>query len=162
MHNMKTLLGFSSVAASVLGIALVVGGVGGIYFTYQNIARENIVTPSDADFPEQPVRGPLTLKAQADIIRKHTLEMTGGKTYAEMPRQVPKLDENGAQILDAEGKPVMTANTARDIWALATTLTTALHLGILAYAFSGLLVLFGLVLLWAGVVLNALGKRALL
>ena len=69
-------------------------------------------------------------KPRADIIRVHTLRMTGGKTFSEMPRQIPKLDETGKQILDEEGKAVMTANTARDIWITATTLITALNLPI--------------------------------
>lgn len=149
--HMKKLLVLSSVVAIAVGISLMIGGVGGIYFTYQNIVREKIVTPTDATFSEQPVRGPLTLKAQVDIIRDHTLQVTGGKTYAEMPRQV--------EILDAQGKPVMVANTARDIWIIATTLTTALHLGIVAYAFSGLILLFGLALLWIGIVFCVLSKR---
>lgn len=156
---MKKLLRVSSLLAIIVGSVMVVGGVWGVCFTYQNIARENIVTPADARIPEAPVRGPLTLKAQADIIRHHVLQSTNGKTYAEMPRQVPALDENGKQILDTEGKPVMAANTARDIWITATTLITALHLGIVTYVFSGLIILFGFISLWTGIVFYYLSKR---
>lgn len=155
---MKKILKISSVAAVLAGAILAIGGVWGIYFTYQNTAREKIVTPADAAIPEQPVRGPFTLKAQADAIRKHTLELTGGKTYAEMPRQIPKADENGRPVLDKDGNQVMVTNTARDIWITATTLTTALNLGILAYAFSGLIVMLGCVFIWIGVVCRALSK----
>lgn len=156
---MQKLLKISSVLAIIIGILFVFGGVFGIAFTYKNIAQEKIVTPDDASIPERPVRGPLTLKAQSDIIRKHTLESTGGKTFAEMPRQIPKLDQNGQQVIGTDGKPVMTANTARDIWITATTLTTALNMGILAYAFSGLIVFFGGVLIWFGIVFRALSRR---
>ena len=95
----------------------------------------------------------------ADIIREHTLDSTGGKTFAEMPRQIPKIDENGAAVLDEEGKAVMTSNTARDIWITATTLITALDLGIISYAFSGLALLLGLILILIGIVFCALSRR---
>jgi hypothetical protein len=155
---MKKLLKISSVAAILVGVILIVGGIWGICFTYQNTAREKIVTPADAAIPEQLVRGPFTLKAQADAIRKHTLELTGGKTYAEMPRQIPKLDEHGQPVLGKDGSPVMVTNTARDIWITATTLTTALNLGILAYAFSALIVVLGCIFIWIGVVCGVLSK----
>lgn len=156
---MKKLLVVSSVLAIVAGIILVASGVWGIYFTYQNIAREKIVTPKDSAIPEKSVRGPLTLKAQADIMREHTLRMTAGKTFAEMPREVPKLNEDGSPTLNAEGGAVMVPNTARDIWITATTLITALNLGILSYAFSGLVMLFGFTSIWMGIIFWALSRE---
>lgn len=156
---MKNLLKLSSLLAIISGIILVCGGAWGIKFTYDNIARENIITPEDASIANTPVRGPLTLKAQADIIREHVLKTTGDKTYAEMPRQVPKLDEGGEPMMNENGEPMMTANTARDLWVTATTLTTALNLGIITYVFSGLILLFGLISIWTGIIFNALSKK---
>lgn len=156
---MKKLLNISSRLTVIVGIGLIVGGIWGIYFTYQSIARENIVTPLDASISGRPVRGPLTLKAQADIIRHHTLTITGNKTFAEMPRQIDKIDEKGQPVLDAEGKSVMVDNTARDIWITATALTTALNLGILTYALSGLVILFGLTLILIGIISGVLIRR---
>jgi len=141
---MRTLLRISAILAVGAGVVLVAGSVWAVLFTYRTVAREGIVTPPDAVLPLAPVRGPLTLHAQAEAIRKHTLEMTGGKTYAEMPRQVEKTD--------SQGQPVRVPNTARDIWVTATTLITALHLAIITYLFSGLLLLFGIVSLWTGLV----------
>ncbi len=154
----KTLL-ISSFLTIITGILLVCGGAWGLAFTYTNVARENIKTPDDASIPGVPVRGPLTLKAQADIIRVHTLRMTDGKTFSEMPRQIPKLDENGTPILDKDGKAVMTANTARDIWITATTLITALNLGIFAYALASLALLFGLFSILMGIVFYILNRK---
>jgi hypothetical protein len=128
------------------------GGVWGICFTYKNIAQEKIVTADDSAIPSVPLRGPMTLKAQTDIIREHTLKATGGKTYAEMPRQIAKVDSAGNPVLDESGKPVMVPNTARDLWITAMTLTTTLNLGILTYIFSGLIILFGLISFWTGVI----------
>jgi predicted cobalt transporter CbtA len=67
-----------------------------------------------------------------------------------MPRQVAKLDASGAPVLDKDGKPVMVDNSARDIWITATTLITALNLGIIAYAFSTLIVVIGFVFVLIG------------
>src|SRR3989344_9293184 len=84
---MKKLLILSSVLAVLVGVIMVIGGAWAIMFTYQNVAREKIVTPEDASIPNTPVRDPMTLKAQGDVIRKHVLRTTNDKTYAEMPQQ---------------------------------------------------------------------------
>lgn len=156
---MKNLLKVSAVFAILAGLVMVIGGAWGISFTHENIAQEKIVTPEDAEIPGVPVSGPMTLKAQGDIIREHTLKSTGGKTFAEMPRTIDKMDAAGKVVLGADGKAVQVPNTSRDIWVTATTLTTALNLGIFAYVFSGLFILLGLISLWTGVVLNALSKK---
>ena len=156
---MKRLLIVSSVFSICVGVVLVLGGAWGVMFTYQNVASEKIVTPEDASIPNTAVRDPLTLKAQADIIREHTLKTTKDKTYAEMPQQVAKLDASGSAVLGTDGKPVMIPNAARNIWVTATTLTTALNLGIIAYLVSGLTILFGLSSIWMGVVFGALSKK---
>ena len=156
---MKKLLVTSSVLAIGMGVIMVLGGLWAVSFTYQNVAQENIVTPEDASISSTPVWGPFTLKAQADVIRKHTLKSTNGKTYAEMPRQVAGVDEDGEPVLDADGEPVMVPNKARNIWVTATTLNTALHLGIITYLVSGLVILLGLILVWMGAVFGALSKK---
>jgi hypothetical protein len=53
------------------------------------LSSERIVTPEDAGIPLAPVTGPEEAKAQARIIREHTLTLTGGKTYAELTRDDP-------------------------------------------------------------------------
>jgi hypothetical protein len=148
---MKKIFLASSVLASITGIVMIVGGVWGICFTYQNVVREKIVTPADASIPSAKVAGPLTLKSQADIIRHHTLATTGDKTYAEMPRQIEKVD--------ASGQKTMVENTARNLWVTATTLTTALNLGIVTYVFSALVILLGLISIWNGIVFCMMYKK---
>lgn len=156
---MKKILNVAAISYAVVGIALLVGGAWGASYTCKGIAREKIVTTDDAAIPGKPVRGPLTVLAQADVIRKHTLEITGGMTYAEMPREIPKLDEARNPVLDPSGKPVMEPNRARDIWVTATTLMTALDLAILAYALSALAIVGGLVLIGTAVLLRAIAVR---
>lgn len=157
---MKKIFLISSILAIFTGIIMVVGGLWGIYFTYQNVVQEKITTPTDASIPNTLVSGPFTLKSQADIIRYHTLKSTDGKTYAEMPRQIAKLDESGRPVLNDKGQPVMIDNTARNIWITATTLTTALNLGIITYVFSGLVFLFGLISIWNGILFCLLAKKS--
>lgn len=160
---MKKLLLSSSILAIIAGLAMVIGGAWGIIFTYQNVVREKIVTASDPSRPDiianVPVVGPFTLKNQADIIRVHTLKATGGKVFSEMPLNVLQLDDKGNPVLDASGTPVTVHNTARDIWITATALTTALNLGILTYAFSSLILFFGLVSIWTGITFYVLSKK---
>ncbi len=156
---MKKILLVSSFLIIIAGFVLVGSGVWGIAFTYMNVARENIMTPDDASIPNVPVRGPFTLNAQVNIIREHTLKITGGKTFAEMPRQISKLDVDGKPILGEDGKLVMTANTARDIWITATTLITALNFGIFAYAFSAIILVFGFFFILTGITFYALGRK---
>lgn len=156
---MRLLLRLSSFFAIIAGIVLILGGIWGISFTYQNIEREKIITPEDASIPNAAVKGPLTLKAQSDIIRVHALEITGGKTYSQMPRQIASVDENGISILDEKGAPVMVPNKARDTWITVTALTTALNLGILTYAFSSFIILIGSISVWTGFVFAVLSKK---
>lgn len=159
LKNMKKILSVSSFLATLVGIVLVLAGFWGICFTYKNVSKENIITSSDASVPGKKVIGPWTLKSQADVIRKHTLNTTSGQTFAEMPRLIEKLDENGVPVLDQDGNPIMEPNSKRDIWITATTLITALHLGILTYVFSGLILLFGLISIWTGIVFFMLSKK---
>lgn len=142
----------------VLGIIMFAGGVWGIFFTYKNVQKENIVTPKDATIPNTKVGGPLSLYSQTKIIREHTLKITGGKTYAEMPQQVPKLDQDGNTVLNDKGEVIMIANDARNIWITATTLITALNLGIMAYAFSILIFILGIIFILNSIVLFGLKK----
>ena len=156
---MKKILYISGTLAILAGISMIIVSLWAINFTYTNVARENITTSDDASIPNKLVRGPFTLKAQADVIRNHTLNRTDGLTYAEMPRQVPKLNENGNEMFDQNGEVVMMTNEARTIWITATTLMTALNLAIVTYAFSTLVLFFGLVSFWTGITFYILAKK---
>lgn len=156
---MEKMLKVSSVFVKVAGVFMLLAGVYGAIYTYNSIARENIITPQEAAISSASVRGPLTLKAQADIIRVHTLKATGGQVFADMPRSVPHVDDKGKQVLGKDGKPVMVDNAARNIWVTATTLTTALDLGILTYAFSAFVIFMGLVMIGFGYILCKLSQQ---
>lgn len=72
------------------GIALVVVGVVVWIMVSTQLRAENITVPDDAmAFQGQTVAGPLTAFVQADIIQHHSLEASGGRTYAELPQDDP-------------------------------------------------------------------------
>lgn len=100
--------------------------------------------------------------AQADIINTHQLDSTEGLYYAQMERTVPELDENGAAVLDENGEAVMVPNEARASWLTATTLTSALGLGMVAYALSAFAIVIGLTLMFTGFVFLYIRKRAVI
>jgi hypothetical protein len=96
-------------------------------------------------------------RAFAKVMRAHTLEATGGLTYAAMGRYqsaakpddpVGTNDENAA-AKDATGQPV--ANAARNIWVTETALTTALNVSYMAERLSVFGIVVGIALLLTGV-----------
>ena len=96
-------------------------------------------------------------RAFAKVMRAHTLEATGGLTYATMGRYqsaakpadpVGTNDENAA-AKDASGQPV--ANGARNIWVTETALTTALNVSYMAERLSVFGIVVGIALLLTGV-----------
>lgn len=149
----------SALVLFVAGFFMIVGGIGGMMFTYQSIVAEDITTPADASIPTAPVRGPLTLMAQATAIRHHVLATTDNKVYAQMPRTVTKLDEAGNPVLDEAGKEVQIPNALRASWFNPLTLITSLNLGILTYAFALLSIVLGFLFMVNGYVFLALRKN---
>jgi len=129
--------------AIVVGLGSVIGGLGGMVYTWQNAVVENISTPADAVIAEAPVRGPFTMWAQADIITKHQLNRTDGLRYAEMPGRIPQLDADGNQVIGDDGNPVLVQNADRLSWINATALTTVLNMGIMAYLLSLFAIVMG-------------------
>lgn len=71
-----------------LGIACVVIGFLGRGEIRDRLAQEQIVGTSGSSIAGQAVNTGSEAKAFADTIRTHTLEATGGLTYAEMPGAV--------------------------------------------------------------------------
>ena len=87
-------------------------------------------------------------------MRKHTLEATGGQTYAQMGQFLdengkPTNDEKAAAIDPKTQKPV--ANPARQIWVTETALTTALNTAYFAENVATFAIVMGIALLLVGV-----------
>jgi hypothetical protein len=142
----------------VVGFGSLAGGVAGAVYTWNQAVAQNVVTPDDASIPETPVRGPFTMFSQMNVINYHQLESSEGLYYAEMPRQVPQVDEAGSPVIGEDGEPVMIPNPVRANWITATTLTTALGVGIIAYAVSVFAIVVGITLVASGFTFLSLRK----
>jgi hypothetical protein len=152
------LLQYGGVAASVVliafGVGAVVAGIGGRDRVHSDLAREKIVGTPDSTIPGQLVDTGSEAQAFAKVMRKHTLEATGGKTYAEMPRfagknGTPTNDEKLAAVDPKSGKPV--DNPARQIWVTETGLTTALNTSYFAESVATFAIVMGIAMLLSGV-----------
>ena len=83
----------ASLVLIAFGIGSIYTGIDGRDRVQSDLAREQIVGTPDSTIPNQLVDTGSEAQAFAKVMRKHTLEATGGKTYAQMPR-----------YLDASGK----------------------------------------------------------
>jgi hypothetical protein len=108
------------------GLILVVTGAFTWYVVRDQLSDEKITVSDDADrFGGDPVDGPLTAYAQADVINEHALEETDGLTYAQLDQDDPRRET------------VMTASFLR-----ASLFTSVVSFGVAAFAFGlGLLLL---------------------
>ena len=98
------------------------------------LAAENITTPADASIPNAPVLSHQTAHAQADVILKHMLEATGGKTYSQLERTDPARQ---------------TAFTASTLRASLLSAALAWHTAELAMGFGLFMLVIGLMMLGA-------------
>jgi hypothetical protein len=186
---MKKVFAYGGVAASVVliafGIGSIVVGFNGRDEVRSDVARENIVGSADMtpaaikaeaqkagltniDVPsksvaDEPINTGDKSKAFAGYMRIHTLEATGGKTYAEMgryqaqPGTPAKLtdgqggtnDESSALIDPKTKQPV--SNPARNLWVTETALTTALNTSFFAERVATFSIVMGFALLVTGI-----------
>jgi hypothetical protein len=154
---MSRLFQYGGILASVVliafGIGTIVVGFNGRDRVHRDLAREQIVGTPDSSIPNQLVDNGSKAEAFAKVMRKHTLEATGGKTYAQMPRYMgkngqPTNDEKAAAVDPKSGKPV--DNPARNLWVTETALTTALHSSYFAESVATFAIVMGFALLITG------------
>ena len=80
----------ASIVAIVVGIVMALAGVVTWVVVTKTLSDQKIVVSDDADcLAGRQVRDPFTAYCQARVIDKHTKEITGGKTYAELDREDP-------------------------------------------------------------------------
>ena len=162
------LLQYAGIAASVVLIAF---GIGATYTGFDgrdrvrdDLAREQIVGTPDSSIPNQLVNTGAKAQAFADVMRKHTLEATGGKTYAQMERYLDKAgkptnDDKAAAVDPKSGEPV--ANPARNIWVTETALSTALNTAYFAEGVATFAIVMGVAMLLSGIGFLILTLRVL-
>jgi hypothetical protein len=135
-NGLKTLR-VLSVLVIVAGVILLVAGSVTWFVVGDQLAAEKIVVSSDAEhFAGDPVDGPLTAYSEANTIRKHAQEISGGKTYAELDQDDPTRDT------------VMTSSFLR-----ASLFTSIVSFGVAAFAAA-----VGVLMIIIGYVMSKLGK----
>jgi hypothetical protein len=148
---------YAGIAASVVLIAFGIGavymGIDGRSMVRSDLAREQIVGTPDSSIPGQKVDTGSEAKAFAAVMRKHTLEATGGQTYSQMGRYLDANgkatnDEAAAAINPQTKKPV--ENGLRNMWVNETALATALNTAYFAESVATFVIVMGIALLLAG------------
>jgi hypothetical protein len=157
------------IAGAVLiacGAVSIYMGASGFTTVRDSIKQEQIVfgsadDPAVAKYADQWADEQVTngdqARAFAKIMRMHTLESTGGLTYAQMGRfqSAAKPDDpagtsdEAAAAKDDNGQPI--SNGARNIWVTETALTTALNTSYMAERMSVFGVVVGIALLLSGI-----------
>jgi hypothetical protein len=166
--RMRKLLQYGGIVASVILIAI---GIGAIYSGFSgrsqvrtDLAAEQIVGTDDSTIPGQLVDTGNEAQAFAAVMRHHTLEATGGRTYSQMGQYLdakgnPTNDKAVAAIDPQTKKPV--ANQARQIWVTETALTTALNTAFFAERVATFAIVMGFALLLSGIGFTVLTLGAL-
>jgi len=165
---MRKLFQYGGIAASAILIAFGIGsiymGVDGRGYVRDNLAAEKIVGTEDSTIPGQLVDTGSEAQAFAKVMRKHTLETTGGKTYSEMGRFLTAdgkdTNDEAAAAKDDQGKPV--ENGLRNLWVTETALTTALNTAYFAEQVALFSIVMGVAMLLAGGGFGILTVRALM
>jgi|RhiMetdeSRZDD1v2_1073273.scaffolds.fasta_scaffold1049822_1 hypothetical protein len=150
----------------LFGIAAIALGVNG-YTTTRDAIKDEGITFGSADDPavakhasqwaDEQVKTGDQARAFANIMREHTLESTGGLTYADMgrfqsaanPGDPKGTSDEAAAAKDDSGRPV--SNSARNLWVTETALTTALNMSYMAERLSVFGLVVGVALLLTGI-----------
>ena len=128
----------------LLGVLVLLAGVimvvaGGVTWAMvqDQLADEKITVSDDSDrYAGDKVNGPFTAYQEAQVIEKHALEASGGKTYAELDRD------------DPDRQTVMTGSFLR-----ASLFTSVVSFGVAAMAFG-----LGIVLILIGLALMSIAR----
>lgn len=123
----------------IVGVLLIAGGATTWAMVSNTLADEKITVADDAScLAGETVAGPFTAFCQADVIQKHALEATGGKTYAELDRDDP----------------------ARDTAMRASFLRSSLFTSVVAFGVAGMAVLLGILFVLIGLGMRDVGEKA--
>ena len=124
----------ASIISIVVGIVMAIAGVATWVVVSTTLADQKITVSDDARCAAgDTVNGPVSAYCQADIIDHHTLDITGGKTYAELERE----DPNRAVAMDS------------------AFLQASLFTSVVAFGVAGMAVVLGLVLTLIGFALRS-------
>ncbi|HET9261185.1 MAG TPA: aromatic ring-opening dioxygenase LigA [Acidimicrobiia bacterium] len=126
------------VTSIVVGVILLLGGIGTWIVVSNTLASQNITVSDDADcLAGDEVDGPFSAFCQARVIEKHTLESTGGLTYAELDREDP----------------------LREVAMNSAFLQSSLFTSVVAFGVAGMAILMGIVFVLIGLGMRDVGQK---
>ena len=124
----------AALTAIVVGIVMAIAGVVTWIVISSTLSDQKITVADDANCAAgDDVNGPISAFCQADIIDHHTLDITGGKTYAELEQD----DPNRAVAMDS------------------AFLQASLFTSVVAFGVAGMAFVLGIVLTLIGLALRA-------
>lgn len=126
------------ITSVILGIILILGGITTWVVVSNTLGEQNITVADDASCLDgDDVNGPLSAYCQADIIQQHTLEATGGLTYAELDSDDP----------------------LRDVAMNSAFLQSSLFTSVVAFGVAGMAFLMGIVFVLIGLGMKDVGEK---
>lgn len=126
------------ISSVVLGVILILGGLGTWIMVSTTLADQNITVSEDGCLGGDDVNGPFSAYCQAKIIEDHTLESTGGLTYAELDRDDP----------------------LRETAMNSAFLQSSLFTSVVAFGVAGMAMLMGVVFVLLGLGIKDVGEKA--
>jgi ABC-type sugar transport system permease subunit len=123
----------AAITAIIVGIIMAIAGVITWVVVSTTLEDQKITVADDASCAAgDGVNGPISAYCQADVINQHTLDITGGKTYAELDRE----DPNRAVAMDS------------------AFLQASLFTSVVAFGVAGMAFVLGIVLTLIGLALR--------
>ena len=128
----------ASISSIILGAILILAGTGTWVLVSTTLADQAIVVSDDAScLAGDEVNGPFSAFCQAQVIQKHTLDATGGKTYAELDREDP----------------------LRETAMNSAFLQSSLFTSVVAFGVAGMAILMGIVFIMIGMGIRDVSER---
>lgn len=127
------------IASVVLGVVMIAAGIGTWVMVSTTLAAQDITVSDDADcLAGDDVNGPFSAFCQARIIDQHTLDQTGGLTYAELDRDDP----------------------LRQVAMNSAFLQSSLFTSVVAFGVAGMAILMGIVFVLLGLGMKDVGEKS--
>ncbi len=126
------------ISSVILGVILILGGLGTWIMVSNTLADQNITVAEDGCLEGSTVNGPLSAYCQAKVIELHTLETTGGLTYAELDREDP----------------------LRQVAMNSAFLQSSLFTSVVAFGVAAMAILMGVVFVLLGLGMKDVGEKA--
>lgn len=126
------------ISSVILGVVLILGGLGTWIMVSNTLAEQNITVSEDGCLGGSQVNGPFSAYCQAKAIEAHTLETTGGQTYAELDREDP----------------------LRQVAMNSAFLQSSLFTSVVAFGVAGMAILMGIVFVLLGLGMKDVGEKA--